>query len=81
MTAANAITPPNAIDKIFGVLAEPSTYKRLLFLVVGFPLGIFYFASMTPLLAVGVGLTPIVVGIGILAIALWIVSLYAVLER
>lgn len=81
MTAANAIPNSSTVDRIFGVLAEASTYKRLLFLFVGFPLGMFYFCSMAPLIGVGIGLAPIVVGLAILAAALFIVTIYARLER
>jgi len=36
MTAINTIEPGSTVDRVFGVLAEASTYKRLLSLFVDF---------------------------------------------
>jgi len=81
MTAAQTISNENTVDKVFGVLAEPSTYRQFLLLAIGFPLSMFCFVSTVILVGVGIGLTPLVVGLGILAIALWAVTIYARLER
>jgi len=81
MTAAQTIPSETAVDRVFGVLAEASTYKQFVLLFVGFPLSIFCFVTTAALVSVGIGLTPIVVGVGILAIALWLVTMYARAER
>jgi len=81
MTAAQTISNDNTVDKVFGVLAEPSTYKQLLLLAIGFPISVFCFVSTVTLVCLGIGLSPIVVGLAILAIALWAATLYSRVER
>ncbi len=81
MAAAQTIQSENTVDKVFGVLAEPGTYKQVLLLFLGFPFSVFCFVSMTVLLSVGAGLSVIVVGLGILAIGLYAVRMYARLDR
>lgn len=52
---------------VFGVAADPQTYKNLLYLLVRFPLGIAYLTVFVTGIAVGVSLVPLLVGIPILA--------------
>ena len=53
---------------------QPRTYFRILYLLLAFPLGTFYFVFLLSLLSTGLGLTP-VAGIGLaillLAVACW----------
>ncbi|MGI9648225.1 MAG: sensor histidine kinase [Acidimicrobiia bacterium] len=58
---------------LFRPLVQGSTYARALYLLLGLPLGIFYFVFLVVSLSLGVGLTIIWVGIFILfgAVLVW----------
>jgi len=81
VTAASALTPDSDIDRIFGAVLRPQTYRHFLYLLVSFPLGIVYFVTMITGLAIGVGTAVIVVGFLILAITLFVASMFGGLER
>ncbi|HYF75442.1 MAG TPA: sensor domain-containing protein, partial [Candidatus Nitrosocosmicus sp.] len=50
----------------FDVVLEKQTYLSMIYLMLSFPLGIFYFVFITAGFAVGIGLIPIFIGIPIL---------------
>jgi hypothetical protein len=52
---------------LLGPVGERQTYRNLLYLLVRFPLGVAYFTLLFTLLTVGVVLTPLLVGIPLLA--------------
>jgi hypothetical protein len=52
--------------RFFGVIARARTYKSLLFLLLAFPIGIFFFVGIVTCVAVAAGLIPIIVGLPLL---------------
>ncbi len=71
----------SALAKFFGVVARPQTYLNILYLLLAFPLGIFYFVFLVTGLSAGFPL--IIVWIGLLVLALVFAAWYAfiVFER
>lgn len=65
----------------FGELLDAATYKRLLYLLLSFPLGILYFVGIVTGLSVGVGTLVIVAGVFVLLGTLWFVLVGANVER
>jgi len=65
----------------FGVVARPRTWLNLLFQVLAFPLGLFYFVFLVTGLSVGLGLVIIWVGIPILLIVAGAWWLFGAFER
>ncbi|PYE55937.1 sensor histidine kinase [Deinococcus yavapaiensis] len=65
----------------FGELLDPATYKRLVYLLLSFPLGILYFVGIIAGLSVGAGTFVIVAGAFVLLGTLWFVLAGANLER
>ena len=65
----------------FRPLVQGSTYARALYLLLGLPLGIFYFVFLVTSLSVGVGLIIIWVGIPILFVAVLVWRGLGVIER
>jgi len=55
-----------SIAEVLGVVAEPQTYKNLLYLGLAFPLGMVYYVVLMAGFALGIGLSVLVVGLGIL---------------
>jgi len=55
-----------SITDIVGIVAEPQTYKNLLYLVFAFPLGMAYYVILMVGFALGIGLSVLVVGLGVL---------------
>lgn len=55
-----------SITDIVGVVAEPQTYKNLLYLGLAFPLGMVYYVVLMVGFSLGIGLSILVVGLGIL---------------
>ncbi len=66
--ATVAQTPPSAVRQFVRVAWQGRTYRSLLYDVLAFPLGIFYFTTLVTLISVGIGLLPIVVGVGLLGV-------------
>lgn len=66
---------------ILGVAAEGQTYKNLLYLFLAFPLGMLYFVFLTTGFALGVGLSMVVIGLGILLVMLVGVRALGAFER
>ena len=65
----------------FGVVARPRTWLNLLFQVLAFPLGLFYFVFLVTGLSVGLGLEIIWVGIPILLVVAGAWWLFGAFER
>lgn len=51
---------------IIRVTVEPQTYKNIIYLVLAFPLGMFYFVILTVGVALGIGLVVLLVGVPLL---------------
>jgi hypothetical protein len=60
--------PSNILVRFFGVIARGSTYLNLLYLLLAFPLGLFYFIFLVVGLSLGFSLLIILVGILVLLI-------------
>lgn len=58
----------DALSKFFGVVARGQTYRNTLYLLMSFPLGVFYFVFLVTGLALGFSLIIIWVGLLILAV-------------
>jgi len=56
----------NALGKFFGVVLRGQTYLNLLYLLLSFPLGIFYFVFLVTGISLGIGLAIVWVGLIIL---------------
>jgi hypothetical protein len=54
------------IDRIFGVVLEKQTYKNMGYLLLSFPLGLFYFVILVPGISLSVSLMFIVAGFPLL---------------
>jgi hypothetical protein len=66
--------------RILGVVADGETYRNLAYLLLRFPLGVAYFTTFVTALSLGVALTPLLVGIPILAGTLGLANYAGVLE-
>ena len=71
----------SALTRFFGVVARPQTWLGILFHVLAFPLGLFYFVFLVTGLAVGVGLVVVWVGIPILLVVAGAWWLFGAFER
>jgi hypothetical protein len=71
----------STIDRIFGTVIDPQTWRNLLYLLLSFPLGLVYFVTIVVLLSVGAGLTIILVGIPILILTFALVRVFVAGER
>ncbi|HZD55859.1 MAG TPA: sensor domain-containing protein [Anaerolineales bacterium] len=60
--------PSNILARFFGVIARGSTYLNLLYVLLAFPLGLFYFIFLVVGLSLGFSLLIILVGILVLLI-------------
>jgi hypothetical protein len=69
------------LGRFFGVVARPRTWTNLLFNMLAFPLGLFYFVFFVTGLSVGLGLVIIWVGIPILLLVVGAWWLFAAFER
>ena len=67
---ATATTGRSVSDRVLGVVTDGMTYRRLVYLLLRFPLGVAYFTTFATGLALGVALVPLGVGIPILAAVL-----------
>lgn len=65
----------------FGVIAKPQSYLNLLYLLLGFPLGLFYFVFLVTGVAVGFGTLIIWIGLLVLAGVLGISYTLTLFER
>lgn len=64
---ATNVDGESLISRVFGVGFREETYRNLAYLLARFPLGIVYFTVLVTGLSIGVALTPLLVGIPILA--------------
>jgi two-component system phosphate regulon sensor histidine kinase PhoR len=69
------------VEQALAVLTNGETYRRILYLLLAFPLGIIYFTLIVTGLSTGVGLTVIIVGVGILVLTMEGWMLLARFER
>jgi hypothetical protein len=63
------------------VLTNPQTYRNIAYLLLAFPLGIFYFVFLITGISLGVSLSIIWIGIPMLIGVLWLSRSFAKLER
>ena len=66
---------------VLGVVIDPQTYRNLLYLLLAFPLGVVYFVVLTFGLALGMGLSVVLVGIPILIAVIIATRPVAAFER
>lgn len=66
MTLSTAATPANTIVTFVGVVTDTQTYRNLLYLTLAFPLGLAYYMLLTIGFTLGIGLSVILVGLGVL---------------
>jgi hypothetical protein len=69
------------LDPILGVVANPQTYRNIAYLLLAFPLGIFYFVFLVTGFSVGISLAVVWVGLPILLGVLLLSRVFANLER
>ena len=69
------------LSRFFGVVTRPRTWLNLLFHILAFPLGLFYFVFLVTGLSVGLGLVIIWVGIPILLVVAGAWWLFGAFER
>ena len=82
MTSTSAMpAQQSTIDRIFGAVIDPQTWRNLLYLFISFPLGLIYFVTVVVLLSVGIGTMVIVVGIGLLILTFGLIRVYVAAER
>lgn len=81
MTATSAFTPDSDIDRIFGAVVQPRTYRHLLYLLLSFPLGILSFVTVIAGVSLGIGLSILVIGLVVLAVTLALARVFGCLER
>ncbi len=61
----------NIVESFFGVALSKQTYLNILYLLISFPLGIFYFVYFVTGISLGIGLAVIFIGLPILAFMIW----------
>lgn len=66
--------------RVFGVVTDGATYRRIAYLLLRFPLGIAYFTAFVTGVALGAALVPLGVGIPILAAVLGLADHVALVE-
>ena len=81
VTVASTLTGDSPIDRIFGVVLQPRTYRSLLYLAISMPLGIVYFVLLVTGLSISLGTAIILAGFVVLAITLMVARLFGRLER
>lgn len=83
MTASNYRTSESrpSAREILGVVTNFGTYKRLLYLVLAFPLGLLYFSILLVGFTLGLVFAVVIVGIGILLATIGGARVIAHLER
>lgn len=79
-----AVRPSTARDLLYsvvGVVVDGTTYRRLLYLALTFPLGLFYFTVLIVMYSLGAGLVVVLVGVPILLAAIGTTIAFVALER
>lgn len=69
------------MDELLAPLKDPRTYRRILYLLIAFPLGTAYFTILVSALAIGASLVVVVVGIFLLAMTMLLWLVFARVER
>ncbi len=69
------------LNKYFGVVIKGQTYLNLLYLLLAFPLGVFYFVYLVTGISVGIGLSILWIGLLILLLVIGGWWLLAAFER
>lgn len=69
------------LARFVGVIADGQTYRNLLYLFLAFPLGMVYYVVLTFGFALGLALSVLVVGLGVLFVTVVGVRYLATLER
>src|SRR5512142_3250624 len=67
----------SSLSKFFGVVIRGQTYLNALYLLLAFPLGLFYFVFLVTGLSVGIG--TVIIWVGLLILALVFAGWYAML--
>jgi hypothetical protein len=70
-----------SLSTLIGVIADVQTYKNLLYLILAFPLGLFYYIAVTVGFTLGIGLTVLLIGFVILVGTVLGVRFIASFER
>lgn len=65
-SANSASTSESFLSDVFGVITDEQTYKNLLYIALAFPLGLGYYVILTVGFALGLGLSVLLIGLGIL---------------
>lgn len=73
--------PAHRSDPVFAPFSDPQSYLNLLYLLLAFPLGLFYFVALITGLSVSLGLMVIWVGLPLLLGLLLLVHGFAAFER
>jgi hypothetical protein len=73
-------TTRSAGPPVVGALTDAQTYKNAAYLFLRFPLGVAYFTILVTLISVGLSLTVLVVGLGVLAFVLPVVTYLGSIE-
>ncbi|MEF8783848.1 MAG: sensor domain-containing protein [Haloarculaceae archaeon] len=71
----------SSLTDIVGIIAEPQTYKNLLYLLLAFPLGMVYYVILMVGFTLGIGLSVLVVGLGVLLVTVIGLRFIAAFER
>lgn len=66
MSQSATASTPGSLSDVVGVVADGQTYRNLLYLLLAFPLGIAYFVILVVGFSLGLGLSVLLVGLGIL---------------
>jgi hypothetical protein len=72
---------PNIHYSVLGAITDPQTYSNLIYLLLSFPLGLIYFLFLVIGLALGAGLSVILIGIPILLFVLGMSAIAVEFER
>ena len=62
--------PTTGLKRLFGVVTNPQSYLNIVYLLLAFPLGTFYFVFLVTGLSLGVGLSITLLGIPLLGLVL-----------
>lgn len=74
-------SPLSAATRFVGVVAEPQTYKNLIYLLLTFPLGLSYFVTLVVMFSVGVALSFLLVGIPLVLVTVLVIHELTAVER
>ncbi len=69
------------LDPVLGVVVSPQTYRNIAYLLLAFPLGLFYFIFLVTGISLGIGLAILWIGIPLLIGVLLLSRVFANLER